>query len=403
MGIYGFADKLTGYYRVVCPARYRERAATAVMRSGIRHGGFSLLQDGSLCFSVGSKEMPGLRRIIDKSGVVGYSLYGRGLPFLLSRYRRRVGFAVGAATFLCIVYLSTLFVWRVDVADGTSLNRTVVEERLAEAGIGVGTYIPSCDLAAVAEKYLTKYDDCAWITVNMSGTVAQVELSEMLPRPASKEEGPCNVIAGYGGVIDSFVINSGKGYVSAGDVVLEGDLLVSGVIEDLQGDTRLTAADAEVYAEVERRVTVSVPIAYSERVYTGRESHSFTVGFFGAEARLPFGAKDPGGEWERSSDRSVLTLPDGRLTPFSVTETVWREYGEVKLTRTGSQAKAIARAELARAVADELNGARILEISTAFSSDGTAVTAEARVRCICNIAKKQEIMIKNEVETDRGE
>ena len=399
-GLYRF---LTGYYEVLCPHSRAAKVINAVIRANIRHGGFSLTQKGELTFSVGRKDAAQLREIIDKSGVVGYSLYRRGLPFLLYGYRRRIGFAAGAAIFLAAAYISTLFVWRVDVISDTELNKTEVVRNLSELGLSVGCFIPDCDFRAISSEYAERYGDCAWISVNPSGTVAEVELAEMIPRPASAEEAPCNIVAAYGGVIDSFVISSGKGYIAGGDLVKKGDILVSGVIEDIQGAVRLTGARAEVYAEVERAVTVSVPLAYSERMPTGAEKRSRTLKILGAEFPIPFGSSDPGEGWELSREEGSVTLPDGKPLPVTLCTEIWREYREVEMKRTEAEALALARRELARAVADQLAGARILEITEDFRMDGEKAVGEARVRCICNIAERRDIVLKDEVAEDRGD
>ena len=398
MRVFGLFDFLRGYYRVTIPAEKAERVANAVYGRGLAHGGFARLPDGSLTVKISRKGMRELRDIIDKSGIVGYSLYRGGLPFILRRYRRRAGFFAGAALFVAAAYVSTLFIWRVEVISDTALNKTEVENHLAELGVKPGAFIPSCDFWKLSSEYLTTYDDCAWLSVNMSGTVAQVELREMLsPDGEDEDAGPCNVVAAEGGVIDSYIISSGRGYVTPGMVVKEGDLLVSGIIEDIQGSYRLVGADAEVYAEVEHTVAVTVPYSRTVREYTGAERTARTFSFFGAEFALPFGDGDPGEGWEMTSDSGALVLPDGKPLPVSLGTVRWREYADREEVYTPEEAEAIAAEKLDRAISDELAGARVLSVIKTTESDGAGVTASARVRCIRDIAAKREII--SEVKT----
>ena len=383
-------DYLFGYCDVVCEARSAERVINAVMNRTLRHGAFERARDGTLRFRISRKDEPLYREILDKNGFVGYSLYRRGLPFLLYRYRRRVGFFAGMLIFLAIAYISTLFVWRVEVTSDTTLNKTTVESQLADIGVRAGTFIPKCDFWDLSAKYLTTYDDCSWLSINMSGTVAEIELRERLSHSAVGVDLPCNIIAREGGVIDSFVINSGRGYVTEGTTVQAGDLLVSGVIEDKQGSVILKGADAEVYAEVGRDVAVTVPFEYEVTSYSGAEKSAYTVGFFGAEIPVPFGAEEPDG-WERTVDTSAVTLPDGKPMPITLTKTTWRETLTETRARTEDEALDLARRESESAVAAQFPNARILEVAREYTSDGSSVTVVAHVRCIIDIAEKQPI------------
>ena len=394
MRLFGIVDRICGYYRAVFPADQAERVANSVFRRGVPHGEFKRLEDGSLTFRVSRKAARELRDIIDKSGFVGYSLYGKGLPFFIRRYRKRAGFFAGALIFAAISYISTLFIWRVEVISDTALNKTTVEKNLSLIGVKPGAYIPACDFWALSTEYLTTFDDCAWLSVNMSGTVAQIELREKLGRDGTADDAPCNVVAADGGVIDSLVIRSGRGYVTPGTVVKQGDLLVSGVIEDIQGSYRLTGADAEVYAEIERVITVDVAYSHSFREYTGEERSACSLSFFGAETDLLFGDRDPGEGWEKSVDRASPVLPDGKPLPVSIGTVRWREYFERKLEYTPEEARALAKARLDRAISEQLPEARILSVIKTTEQTESGVRAEARVRCICDIAAKHEIILE---------
>ena len=401
MSLFGLFDLIIGFYEAVIPEKYAERVINALLRRGIPHGRMRRCADGSLRFPITRKNWRELRAVIDKSGVLGYSVIGKGLPFLLGKYRRRAGFAAGAILFLCLSCLSTLFIWRIDVKCDGDLNGNQIERNLAGIGVRAGTFIPASDFRELSARYLSEYDDCSWFSINMDGTVACVETRQRLGRPASADDFPCNVVARYGGVIDSFVINSGKGCVEPGTVVKEGDLLVSGLIEDIQGALRICHADAEVYAETEREISVTVPFAHTVRSYTGNTAQASSLLFFGAAIPVPFGDADPGDGWERSEGTDVLLLPDGTPLPLAKNTVLWREYGEEILYYSPDEAKSKADAALDRLISDELCDARILGVRKTFTEETDGVRATAYVRCICDIAKTGEIEIIEEKEINK--
>ncbi len=393
MKLFDLFSYLTGFYRVEIAPHDSKRVINALMRRGVGHGNMKRISSGSLSFTIARKDWPELREIIDKCGILVYSVYGKGLPFFVGRYRRRLGFFLGALCFLGLVWLSTQFVWRVEVVSDTEMNTASIIDNLQKIGVTEGSFIPQMDCWAKSAEYLITYDDCSWMSVNVVGTVAKIEVRPRIRgRDMTVGSDPCNIVAGYGGVVDSFVIRSGKGYVTAGDVVKQGDLLVSGIIEDIGGELRLIEADAEIYAETERILEVTVPLAHTERIYTGRERSRVSFGFFGLEIPALFASTEPEGSWERIEGSGKLLLPDSTPLPIEKNTVTWREYAEMEEYYTMQRARAIAEHRMEGLISSELSGADILSVTTEYAEDETSVTLRARIRCICDIAKKKEII-----------
>ena len=389
---FGIFAYLYGFYRLEAAGEDSRRLINLLMRRGIAHGDITRRQNGSVSFTVMRKDWPELREIIDKSGILVYSVYGKGLPFFAQRYKKRVGFFAGAFMFLLLVWLSTLFVWRVEVVSDTGMNTSAVIDNLKKIGISEGSFIPATDCWAKSAEYLSTYDDCSWLSVNIVGTVAQIELRPNV-RAEDKTVGdtPCNIVAAHGGVICSFVINSGKGYVSAGDIVKKGDLLVSGIIEDVGGQLRLIESDAEIYAETERVLEVRVDFAHNEKSYTGKEKSRLSFRFFGLEFDIPFLSQGPEDGWEYGSKSEQMMLWDSTTLPVEKITRVWREYSENEEYYTVRQARDIADYRMNKLIEKELPGAEILSVQKSYAEDEASLTLTARIRCICDIATKKEI------------
>ena len=389
---FGFFGYLYGFYRVETAAADSRRLINLLMRHGIGHGEIRRTEKGSVSFTVTRKDWPELREIIDKSGILVYSVYGKGLPFFARRYRHRVGFFAGAALFLALVWLSTLFVWRVEVVSDTDMNTASIIENLEKIGISEGCFIPATDCWAKSAEYLSTFNDCSWMSVNIVGTVARIEVRPMIRGQSELPDGePCNIVANQGGVICSFVVNSGKSYVTAGDVVKKGDLLVSGIIEDVGGQLRLIGSDAEVYAETERTLEVRVDLSHTEKIYTGSEKSRVSLRFFGLEFGLPSfsGTAEP--DWEYSLESDKLLLWDSTPLPIEKITRVWREYDEKEEYYTTDRAREIADYRMNKLIEKELSGAQMLSVEKSCTEDESSVTLRARIRCICDIATKKEI------------
>ena len=102
-----------------------------------------------------------------------------------------------------------------------------------------------------------RFAEIAWITVNVEGSRVTAILEEAVPPPAVVEDGiPTNLIAGETGFITRVEVQNGNAVVKPGDSVLAGDLLVSGIMDNKMGESRLAHARGRVYAQVRERLEI---------------------------------------------------------------------------------------------------------------------------------------------------
>ena len=154
-------------------------------------------------------------------------------------------------------------------------NHTVADAEiirgLSQLGIGFGTYGPQIRSQWVEDHMLNMVDGLQWITVNQSGCIAHIDVRERPETPkVTDRKGFSNIVASRSGVILEQTVWTGQPIKQPGDVVAEGELLVSGVV-DLERTYLLTKAQAEIYAETWRKMNAVVPLVWSEKG-TSRES-----------------------------------------------------------------------------------------------------------------------------------
>ena len=210
----------------------------------------------------------------------------RGLPGLLLRYRRRFGILAGALAFCAIVFWSGRVIWRVEVDGNRVLSDRQVIEHLRLCGLEVGSSIGSLDTAAVENRALIASDDISWITVNLVGTVAHVEIREVSAELREESYGAANLVADRAGRIEWLEDVRGNVAVKVGDYVGEGDLLVGGLYDLPQGGYRYTCAKGKVYARTKREFSAEVPLTYEKKAYTGRVKTEKYLIFFKKEVKF---------------------------------------------------------------------------------------------------------------------
>lgn len=174
----------------------------------------------------------------------------KGAPSFISRYRGRVGVAVGACAFVITVFVMSMFIWSIDISGLDTLSVSDMQALLRDEGLYVGAFKPSLDYQGIARDIMLSRHEVGWMAVNVTGSYASVEVKEESPAPEVTDiDSPCNVKARCDGRILSIDTEQGTATLPEGSGVIEGQVLVSGVMTDALGGVRLVHADARVMAQ----------------------------------------------------------------------------------------------------------------------------------------------------------
>ncbi|MCI8497559.1 MAG: sporulation protein YqfD, partial [Clostridiales bacterium] len=172
-----------------------------------------------------------MRALAKKSGVRLKSGRRRGLPFILHRYRKRVGLLAGIVLFIGILYTLSLFVWTVEITGNTSVDEQTIRDTLSSLGLRPGVLSSSVSPDELKRDALLELPELSWLTINLKGSSVIVEVRErVVPPIVVPEDRPCNIVADIPGQIVTLEVYAGKAEVQKGDAVTQGQLLVSGTI-----------------------------------------------------------------------------------------------------------------------------------------------------------------------------
>ena len=142
-----------------------------------------------------------------------------GVPFFLGRFRRRHALLAGLTLCSALLFFGSFFIWDFTVEG----NQRVTDEE-------------------IRNHVLLEIPELLWITVNVSGCRAYVEVRERVeaPEPVDERE-PTNVVARRDGLILDIQAMDGVRCVLPGTSVEAGELLISGVEDTGTFGTRFTA------------------------------------------------------------------------------------------------------------------------------------------------------------------
>ncbi len=195
-----------------------------------------------------------IRAIARKCGVSLRVKERHGLPFLLTEYRARFGLLAGAAAFAVIIVIMQSFVWTVEINGLCTVSAVEFAETLEEAGVTVGAFKGSLDLQGIQRKVMQDVEEIGWMSINIIGTKAEVEIKEKDKKPEIQDtKTPCNIKASTDGIIVSMNTKNGKAVVPVGSAVKKGQLLVSGVVENSLQNINFVHSDAQITARTTRQ------------------------------------------------------------------------------------------------------------------------------------------------------
>lgn len=383
---------LLGYVTVRIERMHAEQVLNLCM-----HGGIVYLDGGSdadclrLCLRTrhASRLCARLERVqvpfvIEKRG---------GVPVYAGQFLRRPGLVLGLLCALSIVLGSELFVFDIRISGNQTLTAAQIKGMLAEQGFGPGSFIPGTDTDKLENSVMIAHDEIAWLSVNIRGNVASVELIEQRLPPKKPVLLPAHVVARQSGEVVSVQLWRGNVLVAAGQQVQKGEILIAGVYDGRTGGFRFTRASGQVLAKTAYEFRVEVPYEYQKKVYEGeifeKKSlifYSFPIKFFESTGNCP-PLCDKIDIVENYSPLPGVDLPLCLHTERYVPYTVHAAY------RTPEAALTLAHRELSMQIAHTLQGGELLSKHVRTEIGEQSVVLYATVVCIADIAAVQEFEI----------
>lgn len=328
-----------------------------------------------------------------KSGCRLETVRCTGMKSTARRYRRRTGLWAGAALLAAGLLVMGRFVWRVEIRGTEQLDPAVITAALAEYGVHPGVLAGKIDARTVERRMQIRFAEIAWITVNVEGSRVTAILEEAVPPPAVVEDGiPTNLIAGETGFITRVEVQNGNAVVKPGDSVLAGDLLVSGIMDNKMGESRLAHARGRVYAQVRERLEIFVPYEQRDYLLAGVARRRY-LAVFGVEIPLQ-GRGAPEGPYRLEQ---TVTAPRGvfSLLPVTLREECYLQLREV--TKTVSPQEAMRQAEKELALREQGLAAEVIHREAEGSEGPAGFTLAAEYLL------ERQIAVEAKVQAEAGE
>ncbi|MCD7943943.1 MAG: sporulation protein YqfD [Clostridia bacterium] len=310
-----------------------------------------------------------LYRILDEAGISPLRERRFGVPALFSRYKLRFGIFAGAILTAFSLFLAGKFVWRIEIVGNESVSDEDIIAQLDAVDFRLGTYINGVDFDEMHNVLLMNSENLSWISVNMRGSVAYVEVREYSAgngnAGSERTDGACaNIISSLSGTVTQVSVREGRSAVKIGDEVTKGQLLITGVMEYTNAPTRYVYAEGEVFVRTERSFTVTVPLETEILVETDDVIREYGIKFFSKE--IFFGI---GGSIDTSFYDTIIMYRDVDLfgtvkLPVSVITVTHTKSESNAVTLTEAEAAAAAYTEYHAAFIEATEEAELLAYQT---------------------------------------
>lgn len=267
-------------------------------------------------------------------------LHRAGAPYALKRLRRRHALAVGIVLFGLWLAVSSFLIWDIRITGNETVPRETILRALEQNGVKRGVWGLSINSADVRNHMLLDIPELMWVAVNVSGCRAEVQVRERRPAPTLLDRRePCNLVARRDGLVLSVRALGGTPQVVRGMSVTEGQLLISGV-EDMEPfGSRFTAGLGRVEGRTWYTLTANVSLTATEKRYTGVEKRLHSLIFGSHRIKFFSNSSIDGGDCDKITERTPVTLFGTVLPIVWETETVrYYETASVTLSQQKRQA-----------------------------------------------------------------
>ena len=264
---------LRGQVTVEVESAAPERVLNLCAAHGIQFWGLTWLSELRLRATIDRAELPRLRQVLTQTDAVLTVVRTKGAPEVWRQYRRRYVLLAAAGLLVLVMALGSTHIWAFQVTGNDTVPTETILRTLEKYGVALGAR-SRIRQEELRNHVLLELPDVVWLTVNMRGCTAHVQVVERQRPPHLYTDGEItNVVAARDGLVTSVQALDGEAQVMAGSTVTAGQVLISGVVDSDRRGYRLLHGMGQVWARTWYELSVSVPLTVREK---GRETGAVT-------------------------------------------------------------------------------------------------------------------------------
>ena len=303
--------------------------------------------------------------------------------------KKRLLLLIFAVLTAILLFVSSLFIWDIEVEGCEKLSEGRVLRVLADCGVKQGSFRGGVNSDMIRSKVMVELPEIAWMTVNVRGSRATVLILEREEKPEIYEEArAADMVASKTGIISKMSVLNGKPLVAPGQSVVEGELLVSGTMDSITALPRQVRAAGSVTAETWYEISAVRPALESHKTGEAKQHVRFALKIGEKRINLYFGGRNDIDE----CDKIIYEYKLGAEGLFLLPVSIIRE--ELSFYET-AEARSTAEEEMKEALfayLQETVEGEVLSHSFSVNRGEELLSVTLHAHCLENIAETREII-----------
>lgn len=264
-------------------------------------------------------DYPNVKSYLRKQNYDHNIIHESGLRLRFVTFMQRPIIICGVLCVLGLTILLQSFVLFFRVSGNSEIPTALILEKLSENGVHFGSARKKVRSEQIKNILIEEIPQLQWVGVNTDGCVISIHVSEQTSQtvPHELNEPVSSIVAGRDGVILACTIIRGTPLCRTGQVVVEGERLVSGYT-DCGMFVRATSAKAEVLALTNRELSVISPAVTERRGDKIGFNRRYSVRIGKIIINLLKDSGIQGATCGKIRNEKQLVLPGGFVLPVSL-------------------------------------------------------------------------------------
>lgn len=376
--IRAFATKV----KLIIPAHQKSKAIDLLLINSLSYISSKVTENRALEIVIYAKKQDEFKRLFKDNKIEFSFSKPYGFFSVLERLKERYGIFLGFLILVLSIYVSSLFVWRIEIQGNSSLTNDEIIDMLSATNFKVGCFIPTIDYDQLHNKILLENNEISWVSINIEGNVANVKIKESEIPKLDKNIQHSNIVAKCDGQIAEIILINGERVVKLKDTVKKGDILISGVIDSKSQGVRYVRASGEIKAYTQKEINIFVPFVEREKKYTNSVYNEIYYKIFNFKIKFPLKGGNCVGFYDTIEKRENFSLIGVQIQPIEKITKSFYEYTEAEVERSRSQVVDIAFSRFRNELDVCLRDATLISKDVATNYDNNGFYISCKLYCL---------------------
>ena len=378
---------------IIIPSSQKNRALSLILTSSLTYRFANEADNNTFKIEISPKQALKYKNLFKNYKIDFEIINSNGYLSELFSLKKRIGILIGIVFTMTMLLISSNVVWQINIIGNKNASREEILSELKMAGLSLGTFIPSIDYDILHNRVLLNSKHLSWISINIIGNIATINVREKKEELSNNTPTYSNIVASSDGYIEKITVKNGKKEVRVGQVVKKGEILISGIIDSASEGVRYEQADGEIYAYVNKKVSIKIPYKSTVKEYTGNKyiNKSYKIYNFPINFSTKYGNQSQ--FYDKIEKKEYASIFGVENIPIETLVTTFYEYELKEVVLTKQEAVDKAFLELRAQMDSALQNAELINktVITSFDEEGFYINCE--LYCLENIAKIQEFYV----------